>query len=682
MQLILRLSSLGVLFIVLLAFQALFLSSPAQVERTFFRSNPDSFFPRVPRPELDLEIVILAYNRPVATRRLWNFLSASHYYGYEIPLRVCADGNGTGLDLVRNFTWPHGRLTVMAMARSNGLVKQWIDTLSDSRTRYVAVFEDDMVVHPQWFEWFLSHFEIFVSSSFISSVSLSALRYDELYSKSFVYYKHSCRSILHRVASSWGVVFDRFRIRTFKTFYRARISGSLPQFVLMNSHSSRWRGSWKRFMFEFHELRNLYTLYPAYEDNSGFATTLHLGGVHVKSSADPEDFALDSLYARAPMAPKLLTHDVSTSPKCELFDIPAFGMRHEKLNLRKELAAKSSCSKVRNHRVSVDALVAVGCVNPPSCLLERISDDWRGVSVTKFVSYQPQMGLGNQLAALSNAIDLGRELNRTVVIPNLYFPRVSDPRAIAHDFFDVFQQVPNVSLPWVRDLPAPPPFGVSVERGPRFDHHRMYQPNSFDITSLYFRRPDREMFVSSFLRCNHNVIHFNSLFAPFPQRDDRFVPLTTHFEFSSNVRKVARMFYKPSTSVCIHVRRGDFLAMCNSEVWWLSSLFEKGYQCAMDDEYLTALARTFTEEVLILTNDFGVRSFFSNSYNMYSQCVKQFSGALCAAAEVLACSITPARILNAFSTFSLLIDSFSSSRSKFHGQHVVRDRVSRESTSA
>jgi len=172
------------------------------------------------------------------------------------------------------------------------------------------------LVSPYYYQWLIavsSNIDLFDPQ--LVGISLSPIKVEELrkpFSR-FHAYKHlkQTDSVYQTpVPSSWGGCYNSnyagefydFAVERLKFYDESEDSrkdsvknyGDLkffPDSLLYEGlRSNVWPKSWKRFMVDFAVGRGLTTLYPNFSDESGYATTLQLGGEHTgKGSHNSND---------------------------------------------------------------------------------------------------------------------------------------------------------------------------------------------------------------------------------------------------------------------------------------------------------------------------------------------------------------------------------------------------------
>jgi hypothetical protein len=492
--------------------------------------------------------------------------------------------------------------------------------------------------------------------------SLSPLKMDEI-SYPFVDWdvsKHSRSNFhlyLHSVPSSWGSVFFADRWIEFLKFYNKRMEPqfyknsdeSLPRHSVQlgdpalhipNSRTNVWPGSWKRVLVEYCYGRVMYTMYTHIPGRVGFATPLQLTGAHsvvVKVAPDSADRSptremlknhrvvrvlndrkvLDNLLHREPVT---VNHML-------LFDL--WGRPTSRLNL----AMKAN--------TFLDNILSIDHEK-----YEPLAKLWSvksiGFKTERYLIYQPQFGYSNQQIAFKNAAYWATCLNRTLVVPPIFVPRVSDVGVqIASDlvFFDDIFQFDNVSIHFCSGTLKTESLASFTKRGIRPDQVYNVHPNltGDELSDIFFngvmhwssvpRKPFKDDMCSEslsirklrkyFAKHNGVVLAFNGLYKC-SMIDNRvrsealrlalFRPsqhlISIRREVFGALHALGLGFHLEKDCLCVQLRLGDFESVCNLNTPWLSKKRKTGHLCLPSSENVSAVvARWPGPCVAVMTND-------------------------------------------------------------------------------
>ena len=166
------------------------------------------------RPSLELKI--LAYQRPLALKRLLDSLLAAQYPSdAQVSLSVLIDRNPDSrqaqtiavqdtIALAEKFTWPHGPFTVVVAPQHRGIFGSWLAAVTkDGFTggigdSNVLILEDDTVVGPLFCVYLLAAWRQYRSLPYVAGISLQ--RHWGLTDRNAI----SREPFLSRVPGPWG----------------------------------------------------------------------------------------------------------------------------------------------------------------------------------------------------------------------------------------------------------------------------------------------------------------------------------------------------------------------------------------------------------------------------------------------------------------------------------------------
>ncbi|GJE90987.1 hypothetical protein PsYK624_071340 [Phanerochaete sordida] len=254
-----------------------------------------------------LEISVITDDRPASLARLLASLSAAHFYGDTVGLRINVEQTAgpQTLQLVHDFEWPHGPVFVHRRVIHGGLlpavVESWYPQSQDS---YGLMLEDDVELSPLFYAWIkmgLLHYrygEPADRSPQMFGISLYQQKNLELRPEGR--HRFNARTTfaaaslpapdspyLSQIPCSWGAVYFPEHWRTFHTYLAARLSGEpLPvgAVVAPGLRSNRWTRSWKKYFVELAHLRGLLMLYPNYAGFRSLSTNHLEVGQHVRET--------------------------------------------------------------------------------------------------------------------------------------------------------------------------------------------------------------------------------------------------------------------------------------------------------------------------------------------------------------------------------------------------------------
>ena len=127
-------------------------------------------------------VVVIAYNRPEALRRLLSSLGAAQYqHGVEVPLVISIDRGDAGLsapvvDLAQSFEWRFGPKAVIEQPQRLGLVRHFREC-GRLAQRYAGavLLEDDLAVAPTYYEFASQALACYAQDERVAGVCLYGL---------------------------------------------------------------------------------------------------------------------------------------------------------------------------------------------------------------------------------------------------------------------------------------------------------------------------------------------------------------------------------------------------------------------------------------------------------------------------------------------------------------------------
>jgi len=120
------------------------------------------------------EIIVLTMNRAKSVMRLLKSLEASEYGSEQIQLTIHVDyraGNQDTVDIVNNYSWPHGSKRVVVRRANIGLMRAWLNAWSGKSDRFI-IFEDDITVSPKWYTWLQRAWDQYESRTDMAGISI------------------------------------------------------------------------------------------------------------------------------------------------------------------------------------------------------------------------------------------------------------------------------------------------------------------------------------------------------------------------------------------------------------------------------------------------------------------------------------------------------------------------------
>jgi len=646
------------------------------------RSNREVNLDQISAEEIVVSVHVIAFSRPKSLRTLLLQLGEADYRAKSassVDLYIRIDGGGPQevVDVADEFEWEFGQKHVMHSTVASGLRGMWTSIRPQNEKEVMIIFEDDLRVSPFYFAWTMHLLRAYggngpkIRDPSLLGFSLSPLKMDEISYPFVDWYvlkntKKNVHLYLHSVPSSWGSVFFADRWNEFLKFYSKRMEPQFyntsdesrrksgvavplgdPNLLIPNSRTNVWPGSWKRVLVEFCYGRVMYTMYTHIPGRVGFASPLQLTGAHSTAAKIPSDSD-----ERFPSREMLKNHRVVRAlndqnvmnqllrrkrVKVEymvLFDL--WGRPTTKLRLAVE------ANMFLNRILTTDQTKYKGLVGLWSRDRSAVST-WIDSENQRYLIYQPQFGFSNQQIAFKNAAYWATCLNRTLVVPPIFVPRVSEAKILsAADlvYFDEIFRFDHLLVSYCSGILRTESLTTFSRRGIHpvliYDvHPNMTGDELSDVffndiipwSSIPRRKFKLDMCSESmsarklqrfFGHIKDSVLAFNgmykcsmidsrskseafrlALFRPSP------LFLSIRREVFGALRALGLLGFQMETEcLCVQLRLGDFESVCNLNTPWLSKKRKTGYACLPSAASVSAaVARWQGPCVAVMTND-------------------------------------------------------------------------------
>lgn len=671
---------------------------------------------------------LFLFRRAQSAKELLSNIAAADYGSFNSSIHLNIHVDYSDSEDVRNiaedFVWPYGSKILDFKEIRTGLRDSWISAWPNPEPNEVMIaFEDDVRVSPLYFQWILKLLDSywtgdpFLRDPQLLGFSLSSLKLDEISYpfrpwSSYEYIPGKPPVYLHSVPSSWGAVYFGDKWKEFLDFYNMRTAHDFYELNetkypiygvklgdhnlhIPDSRTNSWSSSWKRFMIDFAFGRGYYMIYPNFSEGAAFATTLHLPGEHVPSSnvyTDPRTGTLLNktwpLHVMLPSTRELKVVDMH----CQLTT------KADLMNL-----GDTFLDNVEGLGPRYSQLVSYW---RRPCLLDVIQGAARRASSNKggqkFLFFAPQMGMNNQLIAIVHALQWAKILDRKLIIPHLFFPRVNAASSMVPDewveYTDVFD-ISDISKlgPFKHAYVSPehlryfsPERIIAMEKTPLFDTLDTYYLSYFgwgNVTRIPLREYIPENLNSNLIQarlgtCHDQIMVFDGMYYSRPSdlNSESFGKLLSHVRKPNSLTahviheaaNTIKLTFNMSNYTCMHMRLGDFIPMCNADSnmsTWIDHLRAQGFNCSVTSDLIRrALKQSGDKYILLISNDIpaAVELFpkendklLFTSTNIMDIVQKRLSMVRKTAVEVMAavveqeiCSAASQVWLNRYSTFS------------------------------
>lgn len=645
-----------------------------------------------------LEIHVLLFNRIESARKIFGNLAESRYRG-SVDLHIHVDynhKNSSKTDMLhhvaQSFQWQYGEKKIIRHVLNEGLRRSWLEISPDcTRISAIAVLEDDLLTSPDWHEWYTKvwswiEWHESINESSILGVSLTPLMKNELVFPFQKWTPNTSLSLfLHQVPSSWGPIFPcrawqsflkYAKIRQEDVFEYERTQGVSmlgvrpgdPNFNIPGLHSNWWAGSWKKYMIEYALAKEKYFIYPNVEfGKAGFAMlATDDSGEHTTSSTEFQS-GLHVGKFRLPRLPS---------------DLRSYDLWFDNAEKNKvENVAKLFVDRLREKGGPYGQIATVLL---PSFRPGQTSR--RG----RYLMYLPEFGVNNQIISLAIAIKMAMALERVLLVPHLFHPRLSlytscigdDACLEFSDFFrleDLHQALPDLRFVILTSGNLPyyqPKRIVELEKPSLFDKRETIYFQKLTRTSV-----SEDAFMDYVKKAHDSIllldnIYFANVFFSQKELGDLrkmiMAPNTRLRRLTQQVKQNLKLYPK----TCIHLRYTDFNEVCGrfrqGENAFYKRMRDQGYVCMPSDEEVRQIVAValHSGQVLLVTDDSRrVEELATNNKHVLTS--KQIANEVrrilplgnrhfCDAAQAIIeqqiCSQATTAILNRLSTYSLSID--------------------------
>jgi hypothetical protein len=173
-------------------------------------------------------IVIPAYNRPAALKRLLNSLQVADYSEPSVPLIISVDPESIGpnqvvLKVAESFEWKHGPKRIQVHAKHLGLLQNFY-FCGNLTTEYesVIILEDDLWVSPSFYKYATQALSYYEDDASIGGLSLYCYRHNGFTHESFIPLVDGTDIFFAQIGSILGQVWSRNQWENFASWRSAQ----------------------------------------------------------------------------------------------------------------------------------------------------------------------------------------------------------------------------------------------------------------------------------------------------------------------------------------------------------------------------------------------------------------------------------------------------------------------------
>ncbi|HVI46651.1 MAG TPA: hypothetical protein VM802_17365 [Chitinophaga sp.] len=206
---------------------------------------------------LSIPIVIAAYNRPDALKRLLYSISHGQYEGAtDIPLIISIDHSDCRdvYDIAVSFLWKYGEKIIIRHAARMGLRNHvfWCGDLT-RQYGHIIMLEDDLLLSPLFYQYALQAVHFYNHNDRVSVIALHSPYYNELTHAPFIPLDDNADVYFMQVPCSYGQIWNRQHWEAFRRFVAddeaiALYEPALPKEIRENWGTQRWKRQFLQFM--------------------------------------------------------------------------------------------------------------------------------------------------------------------------------------------------------------------------------------------------------------------------------------------------------------------------------------------------------------------------------------------------------------------------------------------------
>jgi len=213
----------------------------------------------------DPVIIVVAFSRPAALKRLLNSINSSEYND-EVELIISIDGGADPFvcSIADEFKFKHGYSKVIKHSRNLGL-KEHILKCGDLTKEYgsVIILEDDILVDKHFYTYAKEALEFYQGQDNVAGISLYAPEYNEFAGLPFSPVSSEFDTYFMQVPSSWGQAWNYDQWASFRKWLLASDEVEMGSTNLLPDYVKRWKSSsWKKLFYFYLCCLDKYFVYP------------------------------------------------------------------------------------------------------------------------------------------------------------------------------------------------------------------------------------------------------------------------------------------------------------------------------------------------------------------------------------------------------------------------------------
>lgn len=231
--------------------------------------------------EVQPVIVIPAYRRPQALRRLLQSVAQAHYPStVQVIISLEKGADKEVIYVAESFQFPSGDVTVIKQEQTLGL-RNHILWCGDLTVEYgsVIVLEEDLMVDPWFYHYTIQALNFYRDEARVGGIALYSPEFNEFADLPFEPLRSDGDTFFMQAGCSWGQAWTEDHWKSFKKWYHQADAGQIRDDIrLPDWVRFLWKEkSWKKYYSGWLADAGLYMVYPY---NSYTTNCSDPGGTH------------------------------------------------------------------------------------------------------------------------------------------------------------------------------------------------------------------------------------------------------------------------------------------------------------------------------------------------------------------------------------------------------------------
>ena len=232
---------------------------------------------------MDPAVIIPAFNRSGALKRLLGAIDRSFFFSKEVKIIISLDGGFSKdvLNIAEHFSnrFHKGKVDIIKRQKNLG-VRDHILWCGNQTEKYgsVIVLEDDLYVNPNFYDFSINAANFFKDEEYVAGISLYSYRYNEFAKLPFEPLNNGFDNYFMQTTSSWGQIWTKKQWQKFKQWYNHPDNLNIREYIDLPEAVLNWKeSSWKKYFNKYLVDNDLYFVYPYTSYTTNFSDK---GGVH------------------------------------------------------------------------------------------------------------------------------------------------------------------------------------------------------------------------------------------------------------------------------------------------------------------------------------------------------------------------------------------------------------------